>query len=61
MMGPMSAPPGAYRCGGLCFAVALTFAPVKGAPHLNGTLERDCAVARLVPCTVRLLATLRLA
>ena len=37
-MGPMSPRLGAFRCGGLRLAVALTFRPRKGVPHPEGTV-----------------------
>ena len=50
-MGPTSERPGAYRSVGLRFAVALTFQPFKGATHLKGMLEGDCAVVCGSPAT----------
>ena len=44
VVGPMSQRLGAYRCVGLCLAVALTSGPFKGVPYQKGTLEGNCAV-----------------
>ena len=58
-MGPVFPRLGAFRCGGLRLAVALTFGPRKGGAPPEGHGNEDCAVDCGSSCTPRFSATVR--